>query len=64
MGVIIIIIIVFIYLFFIIVIHLKRGRERLETVRCGQASPLPLITLLAGSEVQLWPWEGNYSHDV
>lgn len=43
------------------------GQGRLEIVHCKQVKiehAATLITLLADREVQLQPWEGNYSHDV
>ena len=44
---------------------LLRGQGRLEIVQCKQVKiehTATLITLLADREVQLRPWEGNYSH--
>lgn len=49
------------------VFFLSRGQGRLEIVQCKQVKiehTATLITLLADREVQLRPWEGNYSHDV
>ncbi len=46
---------------------LLRGQGRLEIVQCKQVKiehTATLITLLADREVQLRPWEGNYSHDI
>lgn len=50
------------FLFFVL-----RGQGRLEIVQCKQVKiehTATLITLLADREVQLRPWEGNYSHNV
>lgn len=51
------------FLFF----FLLKGQGRLEIVQCKQVKiehTATLITLLADREVQLRPWEGNYSHKV
>lgn len=43
------------------------GQGRPEIVQCKQVKiehTATLITLLADREVQLRPWEGNYSHNV
>lgn len=48
-------------------IFLLRGQGRLEIVQCKQVKiehAATLITLLADREVQLRPWEGNYSHNA
>lgn len=53
--------------FFFSFFFLLRGHGRLEIVRCKQVKiehTATLITLLADREVQLRPWEGNYSHNV
>lgn len=44
-----------------------RDKGDSEIVQCKQVKiehAATLITLLADREVQLRPWEGNYSHDV
>lgn len=52
---------------FLFFFFLLKGQGRLEIVQCKQVKiehTATLITLLADREVQLRPWEGNYSHKV
>lgn len=58
---------VFFVCFFLILLFLLFAMATVEFVQYKQVKIehiATLITLLPDREVQLQPWEGNYSHDV